>query len=250
MPKTSQIIQCQCGTIYITKHLNFQRDFRCPECGQSPTKNSLQKSFTSDISLPKTRQLSKNKSATKFNPLAIANRFSISAIDGYGYFKFNNLKVLGAQLYVHWLVLTASVIITIIYWHSPISIVLALLSYFSVIFIHEAGHAAMATKVGCRVSAIRIGLVHGVCEYEQPKYELDDIKIAWSGVVMQIMVAVLVFSLSSLGLGNYRFFGPILVFIGYFSLLIVPYNLIPIRGLDGKKAWRIIPLVYKQIKQR
>lgn len=250
MLKVNQIILCQCGAIYATKSSNHKRIFRCPECGQSPNKNSLKNSVTSNSFQQKPSQSSFKKSKAKFSFSAISNLFSVSPIDRYGYFKFNNFKVLGAQLYLHWLVLTASVIITIIYWQSLISIVLALLSYFSIIFIHEAGHAAMATKVGCRVIAIRIGLVHGVCEYEQPKHELDDAKIAWSGVIMQIMMASLVFSLSSFGLSNYRFFAPILVFLGYFSLLIVPYNLIPSAGLDGKKAWRIIPIMYRQLKQR
>lgn len=239
MPKKSQIIQCQCGTIYITKNLNFQRGFRCPECGQSPGRDSLRTSWSSPL------KKQSNQHSFKFSLLSIANLFAITAIGRYGYFRFKNLRVLDTQLYVHWLVLTASVLISIVYWQSPLDILIALLSYFTVIFIHEAGHAAMATKLGCRVWSIRIGLLHGVCEYEEPKYELDDVKIAWSGVLLQILVAALVFSLSSFGLKNYSFFAPILLFMGYFSLLIVPYNLIPLNGLDGRKAWRIIPILYK-----
>ena len=243
MPKKSQIIQCQCGTIYVTKNLNFKRAFRCPKCGQSPHREkSQQKSYSLPLAKQPRKAISKSKTSI--------NRFSLSAIDYQGYFKFDRLQVLDARVYVHWLVLTASVLILIIYWQSPVNIVLALLSYFSIIFIHEAGHAAMAKKVGCRVLAIRIGLVHGVCEYEAPKCELDDVKIAWSGVILQIMVAILVFSLSSFGLGNYSFFAPILVFMGYFSLLVVPYNLIPLNGFDGQKAWRIVPILYRQFKNR
>lgn len=243
MPKRGQIIQCQCGAIYVTKNLNFKRSFRCPECGQPP---NLDKSPS-----PNHTASSKHPQLNlRANLSAIGHRLAISSIDRQGYFRFNNLKILEAKIYIHWLILTASALILIVYWSSPVNIVLALLSYFSVIFIHEVGHAAMASKVGCRVSAIRIGLVHGVCEHESPKYELDDVKIAWSGVVLQIMVAALVFSLSSFGLANYSFFAPILIFLGYFSLLIVPYNLLPFSGLDGQKAWRIIPLVYQQLRNR
>lgn len=243
MPKKSQIVQCQCGTIYVTKNLSFQRSFYCPECGDSSrVSNSNKYIFSFNYKI--------NKINLKSILLSIIDKFSLSSVDHYGYFKFNNLTVLDAQLYVHWLVLAASTLILIIYWQSPINIVLAILSYLSIIFIHEAGHAAMAKKVGCRVFAIRIGLVHGLCEYEQPKYELDDIKISWSGVILQILIALLVFSLSSFGLINFSFFAPILVFLGYFSLLIVPYNLMPLRGLDGQKAWRIIPFLYQQLKGR
>lgn len=250
MPKKSQIVQCQCGTIYVTKNLSFQRSFHCPECGQSSKESDLSKHVFSHSNNVRKLNNSSQKVNLKSNLLSMMDKFSLSGADRHGYFKFNNLKVLDAQLYVHWLVLAASTLILIIYWESPINIVLAILSYLSIIFIHEAGHAAMASKVGCRVFAIRIGLVHGLCEYEQPKYELDDIKISWSGVILQILIAILVFSLSSFGLINFSFFAPILVFLGYFSLLIVPYNLMPLRGLDGQKAWRIIPFLYQQLKSR
>jgi Zn-dependent protease len=51
-----------------------------------------------------------------------------------------------------------------------------------------------------------------------------------------------------LGAIYFAYFGPILVFLGYYSLLMVPYNLLPVRGLDGYTAWKIIPIVYQQMK--
>lgn len=240
MAQKSQIIQCQCGAIYVTKKTNSQYSFCCPECGQSPEQKSKQNSFNRHQSATKKGERTKLGAKLQF----VTNRFSFSTVDRYGYFKLNNIKLLGAQIYIHWLVLAASTLILVVYRQSPLGVALALISYLGIIFIHEVGHAAMANKVGCRVLAIRIALIHGVCEYEEPRYELDDIKIAWSGVVLQVMVAALVFYLSSLGLANYVFFAPILVFLGYFSLLIVPYNLIPQKGFDGHKAWRIIPFIY------
>ena len=171
-------------------------------------------------------------------------------MDRQGYFKLEKPQVVDADVYVHWSVLAASGLILAAYWQSPIQLVLACLCYFGIIFIHEVGHAAIAKQAGCRVFAIRVHLIHGVCEHESPRYELDNIKIAWAGVVMQILVAILVFALSSLGLSNYRFFSPALVFLGYLNLLIVPYNLMPLRGLDGFIAWRIIPLLYRRFKER
>ncbi|MEM7757507.1 MAG: hypothetical protein AAF298_05180 [Cyanobacteria bacterium P01_A01_bin.40] len=242
MSQKSQIIQCQCGTIYVTKNLNFARAFHCPGCGETPTQeNFRQNTFPHYNTVGKTN---------KFNLLAMISQLSLSGIDNQGYFKFNKLKIFAAPIYIHWLVLTASSLIFITYWQSPLKIILAILSYFSIIFIHEVGHGAMASKLGYRVFAIRVGLIHGLCEYEQPRSELDDVKISWSGVLLQIMIAILVFSLSSMGLNNFSYFSPMLVFLGYFSLLIVPYNLMPLRGLDGQKAWRIIPLIYQQLKNR
>jgi stage IV sporulation protein FB len=108
----------------------------------------------------------------------------------------------------------------------------------------------VAAWLGYRVFALKVALFHGLCEHTAAKYEWDDIKIAWGGVSAQMLVAILVFSLNGLGGGQFAYFGPILVFVGYYSLLTIPYNLMPIRGLDGYKAWRIIPLGYQQMKQR
>jgi Zn-dependent protease len=165
------------------------------------------------------------------------------------YFRLGEFRVFGAPVYVHWSVLAAMALILVAYWQSPLIVTIALLSYFSIIFIHEVGHAAIAHKMGYRVFALRIALVHGVCECEAPLYELDAAKIAWGGVLAQMLIALLIFTLSSLGIMNSAYAGPVLVFLGYCNLLIIPYNLMPIRGLDGYKAWRIIPLSYKKMKK-
>jgi Zn-dependent protease len=166
------------------------------------------------------------------------------------YFRLGEFYIFGAPVYVHWSVLASMGLILIIYWQSPIIVAIALLSFFSITFIHEIGHAAVANKLGYRVFALRVCLIHGVCEYEAPHYEWDDVQVSWGGVLAQVLIAMLVFTLSSLGAGNFAYFGPILLFLGYYSLLVVPYNLLPVRGLDGYKAWKIIPLSYKQIKAR
>jgi stage IV sporulation protein FB len=165
------------------------------------------------------------------------------------YFRLGEFRVFGAPVHVHWSVLVAMALILVAYWQSPLIVTIALLSYLSIIFIHEVGHAAIAHKMGYRVFALRVALVHGVCECEAPRYELDAVKIAWGGVLAQMLIAMLVFTLSSLGLMNFAYSGPILVFLGYFNLLMIPYNLMPIRGLDGYQAWKIIPLSYKKMKK-
>jgi Zn-dependent protease len=166
------------------------------------------------------------------------------------YFRLGEFHVFGAPVYVHWSVLAVMALILVVYWQNPIIVAIALLSFFSIILIHEIGHAALAHRMGYRVFTLRVCLIHGLCEYEDPHYEWDEVKVAWGGVLAQILIAMLVFTLSSLGARHFAYFGPVLVFLGYYNLLVVPYNLLPIRGLDGYKAWRIIPLSYKQMKTR
>jgi Zn-dependent protease len=44
--------------------------------------------------------------------------------------------------------------------------------------------------------------------------------------------------------------GPVILILGYYSVLTVIFNLLPIRGLDGTVAWRIIPLMRQRLKAR
>ena len=165
------------------------------------------------------------------------------------YYQLGNFEIFGAPVYVHWSVIVAITLILFLYRQSPATVAIALISFFSIILVHEVGHAAMANRMGYRVFSLKVCLIHGLCEYEAPRYELDDVKVAWGGVLAQMLVAMLVFTASSLGARHLSYFGPVLVFLGYYSLLVVPYNLLPVRGLDGDKAWRIIPILYKQFKK-
>ena len=166
------------------------------------------------------------------------------------YLRFGEFKIFNAPVYVHWSVLAVSVFILVVYFQNLVTVAIAVASFFCITFVHEIGHAAVANKMGYRVFSLKLCLFHGLCEYESPYYEWDDVKISWGGVLAQVLIAILVFTLSSLGARNIDFFAPILLFLGYYSLFIIPFNLLPVRGLDGYKAWRIIPLALKQIRNR
>ncbi len=120
---------------------------------------------------------------------------------------------------------------------------LALLSYCSIMFVHELGHGFVANRVGCKIIAIRLGSFHGVCEYETPYYEWEDLCIAWGGVAAQLVLAVLalipLLAFQGHRLGDIELVAYILVPI---NLLFVIFNLMPFPGLDGYTAWKIIPL--------
>jgi Zn-dependent protease len=165
------------------------------------------------------------------------------------YFRLGDFKIFGAPIDIHWSVMAVAFLLTISYFREPIAAIIAVISFFSIILVHEVGHAAVAHRMGCRVIGLKVCLIHGLCEYELPRYELEDVLIAWGGVMAQLLIAMLVFTASSLGANHLPYFGPILVFLGYYSLLVIPYNLLPCRGLDGYKAWRVIPLYYNQLKR-
>ena len=162
------------------------------------------------------------------------------------YYTLNKIKLLNAPVSVHWSALLVIAIIIVAGVKQPIHALIAAVSYFSILVIHELGHGLLAKKYGCTVYEIKIGFLHGVCVYEQPYNEEHDIKIAWGGVIAQLIIAIPLIVLSQYSvLTDISYFGPVYAFLGYISLIFVVFNLAPAQGLDGGKAWKIIPLLLK-----
>lgn len=69
-------------------------------------------------------------------------------------------------MFLHWsaLVVIGGCLATSI--SAPVVAVVAAASYFSVILVHEAGHAWVARRLGYHVELIRLSVVHGECLYE------------------------------------------------------------------------------------
>lgn len=163
------------------------------------------------------------------------------------YLKIKKLKIMGAPLYVHWSVAAASLIILIASWRELIYALIALVSYLGIILIHESGHAFFAVRAGCKVLRIKLGLVHGLCEYQPPHSDWENMKIVWGGVVSQLLVVLCVLLLV-LVLGDREpyYFRPVVIYLGAINLIIALTNLAPLPSLDGYKAWRIVPMLYRR----
>jgi Zn-dependent protease len=170
---------------------------------------------------------------------------------GYGimvtkWLRLRRIRILGAVVYVHWSVLVVVGLLGLMSLANLLYGVVAIASYLSVIVIHEAGHAWMARRLGCRAEVIHIAFLHGSCEYEQAYSERDDILIAWAGVVAQLAVALPVLLVAML-LEEYDlgFAAPAVAFLGYWNVITALFNLAPAPGLDGHKAWRGVPLLLR-----
>jgi len=163
------------------------------------------------------------------------------------YTRISGLRIFGARVYAHWSVLVAGLFVLI---KSSGTVVMALVSiaaYFGMILLHEAGHAYFAKRQRLDRISIKLSAVHGVCTFEEPEYAEQDYVVAWGGIFAQLVVAVpLVVANAIFGLGNVDPFGPIIAILGYYSLLIVAFNLIPAPGLDGAKAWPLVPLLWRR----
>jgi hypothetical protein len=91
------------------------------------------------------------------------------------WFRLRRVRILGAPVYLHWSVFVVVLLLALVSLRSPVYAAISITSYLAVIVIHEVGHAWVAHRVGCGVYAVRIGFVHGRCEYYAPHSEFDDV---------------------------------------------------------------------------
>jgi|HubBroStandDraft_1064217.scaffolds.fasta_scaffold01591_10 Zn-dependent protease len=157
--------------------------------------------------------------------------------------------IFGAAVYVHQYVLIASAALIVLALRNWVLATTCLASYVAIIFAHEVGHAAIARCLGYEVTAIRVGLLHGRCDYEHPDSALDASLVGWGGVLAQFSIAALVFGVASVISGTISdHFGPIVIFLGYMNSVIAAINLTPHAPFDGYLAWRIFPLILDKLR--
>jgi membrane-associated protease RseP (regulator of RpoE activity) len=167
------------------------------------------------------------------------------------WFWLRQIRIFDARLYVHWSVVSVVALLALISLQSPIHAAVSIASYLAVILIHEAGHAFMARRLGYEVHTIRLGLFHGLCEFEAPETELDHVLISWAGVLAQLAVAVPILVVAVVFESyDFGYAAPALAFLGYLNLLTALFNLAPTPPLDGAIAWRVIPMLRRWWKAR
>jgi Zn-dependent protease len=156
----------------------------------------------------------------------------------------------GARLHVHVSVVVLIVVVALAAAESPAFAAVTLASFLGVILLHELGHAAVAHHFGYTVEGIWLAVIHGRCEFQAPDTQWEHSVISWGGIAAQLVVAVPIIALESMWHGSLGIFGPVVLILGYYSCVIAMFNLLPIKGLDGPLAWRIIPLARKRLEAR
>lgn len=153
-------------------------------------------------------------------------------------------RIFGAPLYVHWSVpVIVALLVSLSLLVGPRIAITASVCYFGIILLHEAGHAFVAHRLGYEVVAVRLSGWHGRCEFEAPETEEHHVMIVWGGVLAQLTVALPMVALMVLvGRENLGYAGFAVAILGRTNLIIAAINLLPLRGLDGATAWRIVPL--------
>lgn len=135
---------------------------------------------------------------------------------------------------LHWLVLVL-VFLQLLARRS----LLSLLAFAIILIGHELGHAWMARRYRLKVHEIRIYPYAGECSIDPPNSPREDVLIAWGGVLVQfalLLVALVVRQAGVVqGAGALEFVD---TFVGPNALMIA-FNLLPIRPLDGHTAWQL-----------
>jgi stage IV sporulation protein FB len=130
-----------------------------------------------------------------------------------------------------------------------VDMAMAFVAFFSLLLAHELGHASVARWRRVRVLEIRLFILHGYCEHEQPEKRSDGIWIAWGGVAAQFVVLIVACGVSALlesqYYGWYLLAEPMLRILIPANILIILLNLLPLPGLDGAKAWQVLPIAWK-----
>jgi Zn-dependent protease len=161
-----------------------------------------------------------------------------------------HIRIFGGEVRIHWAVLFTA---AYLYWqraHRPADAITSILCYFSVILLHEAGHAFVARRLGYRVWSIELHFAHGLCRFDNPHHRKHHATIAWGGVLAQLLLAVPVMVLAQIfPVRGTPILGTAAYFLGYYSVLLVIINLLPIRPLDGAVAWQLMPYWWADIRE-
>jgi Zn-dependent protease len=172
----------------------------------------------------------------------------------FGFLKVKKVRVFGAEVFVHWTALPCALIPVFPLANGPLEVAICAVLVLLLIFIHEIGHAFVAKKLGYQPTTIILKDIHGYCSYEFLKnsnIEKDEAKIAWGGVLAQLTVAIpLILVATTTSLLNTKTMTPVVVIFGYYSVLMVIINLLPIKTLDGSKAWKLFGIWWAERKTK
>ena len=123
--------------------------------------------------------------------------------------------------------------------------------FILVVLIHEIGHAAMVRRFRCRVLAIDVHALGGVCRWQGEPTAIERALIAWGGVTAQ--AALYVVTLAAIGvLGDPPTAFAFQLATAYTStnLYLIAINLLPVPPLDGAEAWKLVPLLARRLRFR
>ncbi|HZR55775.1 MAG TPA: hypothetical protein VFA74_02790 [Terriglobales bacterium] len=161
------------------------------------------------------------------------------------------MRIRGVPVNIHWTVFAVIAFILLSVIRQPVLSLIGLTAYLSVLLIHECGHMIAARRLGCTVFEINLYPIFAITRFETPWSRFDHCIIAWGGVLAQAAVALPI--IAFIAVFGYTRFNPIneiFAILGFFSLGMAVFNLLPLKPLDGSIAWGLIPEFIRRTRAR
>lgn len=160
-----------------------------------------------------------------------------------GYKKIPFIHILGAPVYAHSAILLMALIVFVMTMRRPLEAITSVFCYLAIVVLHETGHAFVVRRLGYRAHGIYVSFFHGYCTFDLPYSEKEHCQIAWGGALAQLAIALPFIVLANvLGQRQIPVLSTMTIDLGYLSFVVAIVNLLPLRGFDGRKAWKLIPL--------
>jgi len=160
-------------------------------------------------------------------------------------------QIRGVNVYVHWSVLLIGSAILLGAFRNPRLTFVVLISYMSVLLIHECGHMIAAQLRRYDVLCIELYPIFGFTRFEMPNSKIDLGVIAWGGVVAQAVIGIpLAIWIAIFGYTPFEELNAALAILGVYNLFVAAFNLLPIAPLDGALVWRLMPALWREARMR
>ena len=118
------------------------------------------------------------------------------------------------------------------------------LAFVGLILAHEVGHALMVIASGARVRGIDVMGLGGECRYDGHVTPIQRALIAWGGVLAQLVVMIVAWALLLVfGSPESLFLADLAHACTFYNLTLMALNLLPFGPLDGREAWKLVPLL-------
>jgi Zn-dependent protease len=161
------------------------------------------------------------------------------------------MRIKGVDVYVHLTVFLIAAVMLANTFRRPVLTLVGMSAWLGLILIHECGHLIAAQWRHCEVWSVEVYPIHGFCHFETPWSRFDHCLIAWGGVVAQAVVAIpLVAYVLVFGYTRFQPLNAILAILGFYSLAVAAFNLLPAGRLDGVIAWGLIPELVRRMRRR
>lgn len=161
------------------------------------------------------------------------------------------MRIRGVDVYVHWTVFLVALLMLLNAGRKPVMTLTGLLSFLTLLLLHESGHMIAAQHLRTHVREIRLYPIFGLCFFDPPWSRFDHCVIAWGGVLAQAVIAVpLVMWTAFFGYTRFEALNAVLAILGAYSLLVAAFNLLPVGRLDGAMAWFIFPEIFRRLRKK